>query len=109
MFLNSIFHSRIFFLFFISLYSLNTLFTETNSSWLICEFIKDTEIRTSIVFNLSFSNNTFLFCFFFFFFIIDLYFLITAMIAQMFIPTTELVKPIGAQTYEANADIERNQ
>ena len=45
---------RIFFIsFFISLYSLNTLFTKTNSSWLIYESIKGLEIRTSKVSNLS--------------------------------------------------------
>ena len=43
---------------FISLYSLNTLFTETNSPWLIYESIKALEIRTSIVFDLSFPNKT---------------------------------------------------
>ena len=37
---------------------------------------------------------------------IDLYFLIPAMIAQMFIPTAELVIPTGTQTNEANAEIE---
>ena len=47
--------------------SLNTLFTETNSSRLIYESIKTLEIRTSKVFNLSFPNNTILSCFFFFF------------------------------------------
>ena len=41
-----------------------------------------------------------------FFFIIDLYFLIPAVIAQCFIPTAELVIPIGTQTNEANAEIE---
>ena len=68
--------------------------------------IKDLEIRTSIVFNLSFTNSTILSCFFFFFFIIDLYFLISAVIAQMFIPTAELVIPTGISTNEANAEIE---
>ena len=42
---------------FISLYSLNTLFTETNLSWRIYGSIKYLEIRTSIVFNLPFHNN----------------------------------------------------
>ena len=40
----------------------------------------------------------------FFFFIIDLSFLISAMISQIFIPTAELVIP-GTQTNEANAEI----
>ena len=57
------------------------------------ESIKDLEIRTSRVFNLIFSIlfNTISSCFSFFFFIIDLCFLIGAVIGQMFIPTAELV------------------
>ena len=43
---------------------------------------------------------------FFFFFIIDLYFLIPTMIAQMFISTAELVIPTETQTNKANAEIE---
>ena len=39
-----------------------------------------------------------------FFFIIDLYFLIPAVIAQIFIPTA--VIPTGTQTNKANAKIE---
>ena len=50
------------FLLFISLYSFNALFTETNSSWLIYESIKDLKIRASIVFNLFFIT-TLLSCF----------------------------------------------
>ena len=49
---------------FISLYSEKTLFTETNSSWLIHESIKDLEIRTSIILNIPFSDNTIWSCFF---------------------------------------------
>ena len=93
--------------FFISLSSLKILFTEKNSSLLIYDSIKALEIITSIVFNLSFPNNTsILQCFFFFFFIIDSHFVITAVIAQMFIPTAELVIPIAIQTNQANAEIE---
>ena len=43
---------------FISLYFLNTLFAETNSSWLIHESFKDLEIKTLIVSNLAFASNT---------------------------------------------------
>ena len=57
-------------------------------------------------FNLSFPHNTILSCFFFFFIIIQLYFLILAMIAQIFNPTAEVVLPTGAQTNEVNAEIE---
>ena len=35
---------------------------------------------------------------------IDLHVLISAVIAQIFVPTTELVIPIGTQTNEANAE-----
>ena len=91
---------------YIWLYFLNALFTETNSSWLIHESIKVLEIRTSIEFNVSFHNNTISSCFFFFLFIIDLYFLILAMIAQIFIPTAVLVIPTGTQNIEANIEIE---
>ena len=67
-YLYSVFHRslRNFISFFISLYSLNGLFTEINSSRLIYESIKDLEIINSIVFNLSFSNCAILLCFFFF-------------------------------------------
>ena len=44
--------------------------------------------------------------FFFFFFITDIYFLISAVIAQSFIPIAELVLPTGIHTNEANAEIE---
>ena len=45
---------------FISFHSLNTLFTETNSSWLIYESIKVLEITTSIVFNILPLFNTYM-------------------------------------------------
>ena len=40
-----------------------------------------------------------------FFLIIDLYFLITAVIAQIFNPTTELAMPIGTPTKEVKEEI----
>ena len=70
------------------------------------ESIKALEISTSIVFTLSFPNNTILSCFFFFFFIIDLYFLIPEVNAQIFLPTAELVIPTGIATNGANGEIE---
>ena len=90
---------------FILLYSINALFTEQNSSWLIYESLKPLEIKTSIVFNLVFANNTTLLWAFLLFLIIDLYFLIPAAIAQIFIPTTGLVIPTGTLTKEANLQI----
>ena len=56
---------------------------------------------TSILFNLDFANNTILSCLFFFFLIIDLYFLIHAVIAHIFNPIAELVLPIGIPPKEA--------
>ena len=43
---------------------------------------------------------------FFFFLIINLYYLIPAVIAQIFNPIAELVIPIGMPTKEAKAEIE---
>ena len=56
---------------------------------------------TSILFNLDFANNTILSCLFFFFLIIDLYFLIHAVIVHIFNPIAELVLPIGIPPKEA--------
>ena len=64
--------------------------------------IKALEIKTSMLFNIDFPDNTILSYFFFFFLIIDLYFLIAAIIAQIF---AELVIPIGIPTKEAKAEI----
>ena len=75
-------------------------------SLLIHESVKTLVIRTSIVFNFDFPNNTILPYFFLFFFIINLYLLIPAAISQIFIPTAELVIQTGRQTNEANAEIE---
>ena len=64
------------------------------------------DIRTSIVSKLAFPSNTILSCFFLFFLIIDLYYLIPTVIAQIFNPTAELAIPTGTSTNEANAEIE---
>ena len=58
-----------------------------------------------MLFNLDFANNTILSCFFFFL-IIDLYFLIPAVIAQSYNPIAELVIPIEILTKEAKVEIE---
>ena len=68
--------------------------------------MKALEINTYILFNLDFANNAILSGVFFFFLIIDLYFLIPALIPQIFVPTAELVIPAGMVTNEANAEIE---
>ena len=51
--------------------------------------------KTSMLFNLDFENNTILSWFFFIFIIIGLYFLVPAVIAQIFNPIAELLIPIG--------------
>ena len=62
-----------------------------------------------MLFNLVCANNTILSCFFFFFLIIDLYFVIPEVIAQIFNPTAELVMPKGIPTNEANSEIKTHQ
>ena len=66
---------------------------------------KAMEIKTSMLFNLDFADNTLLSCFFFFFLVIDLHFLIPAAIAQLFNLIPELVIPIGTLSKEAKAEI----
>ena len=80
---------------FISSYSFSTLFIETNTSLLIFESNRDLQINTSILFNLDYAKDTILSRFFSFLLIIDLYILITTVIAQMFSPIAELIIPIG--------------
>ena len=57
-------------------------------------------------FNLDFANNTILSCYFFFFLIINLYFLIPAVITNIFNPIAELVILIGIPRKEVKAEIE---
>ena len=59
----------------------------------ILNTVKAIEIRTSMVSNLDFHNNSTLLLFSFFFLIIDLYFLTPVVIAQIFILTAELLIP----------------
>ena len=89
----------------ISSYSLDNLFTKTNSLWLIYQLIKTLEAETSLVFNLVFGSNKILLCFFFFFWLINLYSLIPAVIEQILNPTTELLTPIGIPNKEAKAGL----
>ena len=71
------------------------------------ESIEALEIKTSILFCLDFFRNTILSCSFFFFLVINLYFLISAVITQTFNPTTELLIttriPIKEATVEMKA------
>ena len=55
---------------------------------------------------LVFANNAFLSCFFLFFLIIDLYFLILAIIAQRFSPIIELIIPLEISIKEAKGEME---
>ena len=59
-----------------------------------------------MLFNLDFANDTISSCFFFFFLITYLYFLIPAIIAQIFNLFSELLIPIGIPTKGAKAEIE---
>ena len=89
---------------FVLFCSFNKLLIKTNSSRLQTESIKALKIKTSIMFNLDFANNIILLSFFFF--IIDLHFLISAVIAQIFNPIAELIIPIGIPTKEAKSEME---
>ena len=90
------------------LFTFSTLFIKARSSPLITESFKALEIKTSVLFNLDFANNTILSRFSFFFLIIDLYFLISATIAQIFNFIAELGIPIGIPSEEAKSEIELN-
>ena len=67
--------------------------------------IKALEIKISILFNLDFANNSILSCFLFFL-IIDLNYLICAVIAQIFNPIAEIVIPIELPTKEVKTETE---
>ena len=64
------------------------------------------EIKTSMLFDLDFPNDTIFLCFFLFFLIIDLYFLIYTVIAQIFNPITELLIPKEIPIKEEKAEME---
>ena len=66
--------------------------------------IKALEIKTFMLFNLDFANSTILSCFFFL--IIELYFLIPAVIAKIFNLIAEIVIPIGIPSKEGKAGTE---
>ena len=55
-------------------------------------------------FNLDYANNTILSCCFFFFLVIDLYFLIPAVVAQIFNPIAELAIPVEMPIKEEKAE-----
>ena len=59
-----------------------------------------------MLFDLYLTNNTILSCLFLFFLIIELYFLISAVITQTFNPIVELAVPTGILVTEAKAEME---
>ena len=59
-----------------------------------------------MLFNLVFTNNTILSCFFHFFLIVDLYFLIPALITQIFNPIAGFTIPTETPNNEANPEID---
>ena len=59
-----------------------------------------------MLFNLDFARNNVLSCFFFLFLIIDLYFLIPAIITQIFHPIVKLAMPTGIPIIEAKEEME---
>ena len=61
-----------------------------------------------MLFNLAFAKNAILLRFFPFFLIIDLYFLIPGVIAQIFNPTAEIGITQGIPTKEAKEEMETN-
>ena len=64
------------------------------------------EVKTSVLFNLDFVNDTIFLCFFLFFLIINLQLLIPAVITQMFDQIAELAILIRIPTKGAKAEIE---
>ena len=84
-----------------SSYPINTLFTEWNILWLVYELIRALEIKTSIVSNLVFANNTISACFFLF-----LNYWLTLFNYKIYISTAELSIPIAIPSKKAKAEIE---
>ena len=84
---------------FISLFFLNTLFAQANLSWLIYEPIKALGIKTLILFNLIFANNTTYHALF-------LYSLLWTFIFLNH--TAEFTIPTVVSTNKANAEIATN-
>ena len=68
------------------------------------ELVKYLEIMPYSQSNLLFNNETISSCFFFFSLIINLYFLIIAIIAQIFYRIVELITPVVISTKEAKAE-----
>ena len=78
------------------------MFIDRRSSRLVYESLKASEIKTSMLLNLFLANNTTFWCFSL---IIDLCFLIPAIITQIFSPTAELVIPTRLSKAEPKVEI----
>ena len=93
-----------FFLSYRNNYSSSTSFIITDSLWLIYEWIRALEIKTSNLLNYIFANNTNLSCIFLFFLALDLKFLIPAIIVQIYNSAAKLAA--GISTKEAKPEME---
>ena len=74
--------------------------------WLTFESAKALESKTSKLFNLIYPNNTILSCFLLFLLINDSYFLIPAVIAEIFNAIAEHIISIGIPRKETKTEIE---
>ena len=91
---------------FISLYSLNTLFIETNSSWLAYKLVRASKMKNLTVLNLIFAVNTILSCFFLFFLINKLCLFSYCSDFTHFHPYCRTCNTTEAPNNEAKAEIE---
>ena len=71
--------------------------------------MEDLEINISMLFNLVLAGNNVFSCLFLFFLLIDLNFLIIAVLARVFIPTVKLAIPAGITAEEAKEEMEIHQ
>ena len=71
--------------------------------------MEDLEINLTMLFNLVLAGNNVFLCLFLFFLIMDLKFLIIAVVARIFIPTVKLAIPTGITTEEAKGQMETLQ
>ena len=75
----------------ISSYSFSAMFIEIKSWWLKFESVKSLQIKTSTLVNLVFAKILFYRVFFLFLFVIDLCFLIPAVIPHIFNPSEHVI------------------
>ena len=92
--------------FSISICSFNTLFTKKLFWQLLYKYINSSEIKTLTVFNLFFANNSIWSSYFFSSLILDLHFLIPAVIAKFSNPTVRLAVAKKMSVHKARTEIE---